>query len=400
MKLVLAGGYDTSNLGDHAMLHVLKTTLSSYEKTGITILSRHLEKSIEEDYGVKLIKNLDYDTKQESIGKWFNGFNFGDDTKHIQRISKELKNADALVIGGGRLLIDICLDFMRGPLPYFVLLTTIAKFLDLPIIIYAMTIVEPETVEGKKMLKFIIENANLVMVREQPSKDVLDNLNIKYNNLHIIPDPAFALEKIDRSQRAKEIFEKEKLNFNEAYIGLNLRYTNLTALNNDEKYIDKLASICDIIYERYNAKILLISQMNYNTDNKFDDDRNLYKLILKKVKNKENIFMIEGKYNIFDTLAIYQKIDRLFSMRRHGLIFAATQGIPVYGLIAENNTKYAMQEMDIEKNIIDINSNIKLPTFDNLLSKDITLNVIRTNVEQLSKCNIFYRTNIIQTIKG
>jgi polysaccharide pyruvyl transferase WcaK-like protein len=250
------------------------------------------------------------------------------------------------------------------------------------------------------MLKFIIENANLVMVREQPSKDVLDNLNIKYNNLHIIPDPAFALEKIDRSQRAKEIFEKEKLNFNEAYIGLNLRYTNLTALNNDEKYIDKLASICDIIYERYNVKILLISQMNYNTDNKFDDDRNLYKLILKKVKNKENIFMIEGKYNIFDTLAIYQKIDRLFSMRRHGLIFAATQGIPVYGLIAENNTKYAMQEMDIEKNIIDINSNIKLSTFDNLLSKDITLNVISTNVEQLSKCNIFYRTNIIQTIKG
>ena len=107
MKLLLAGGYDTCNLGDYAMLYVLKEGLEKSGSVKITLLSRHPEKPVDDFKDISLIKNLDFNTKKESIGKWFRGFNKGDDSSHLHRIYKELLEADALVIGGGRLLIDI-----------------------------------------------------------------------------------------------------------------------------------------------------------------------------------------------------------------------------------------------------------------------------------------------------
>ncbi|RLA82932.1 MAG: hypothetical protein DRG78_05815 [Epsilonproteobacteria bacterium] len=399
MKIVLSGGYDTSNLGDHAMLHSLKTSLDKYEKTNITILARHLEKNIEDDYNVKLIKNLDHDTKQESMGRWFNGFNLNDNTEHIQQISKELQSADALIIGGGRLFVDICLDFMKGPLPYYVLLTIVAKILNIPIIIYGMTIVEPKSNSGKEMLKFIIENANLVMVREKGSKNTLALLNIHNNNLHVIPDPAFALLESTNIITIDSIFKKENLDLNKEYIGINLTYRSLNNQNTNEDYYIKLASFCDLVYEKYNTPILFISQKCYSTDNEYDDDRNLYKIIKEKCKYSQYMFIIKEKYNIFETLAIYKKIIMLFSMRRHGLIFAATQNIPIYGLIAEKNTQYALEEMGLLHNEIDINYDFNLDMFDKLSSLSDTKYILETNIKKLSIETNNYARCIINTIK-
>jgi len=394
MKILLTGGYDTSNLGDHAMLHVLKSSLEQYEKVDITVLVRHLEKNIESDYNVTLIKNLDHDTKQESLGRFFNGFNLNDDTSHIQEISKQLQSTDCLIIGGGRLFIDVCLEFMRGPLSYFVLLVIIAKFFNVPIIIYAITIIEPKTDLAKEMLKFIIENANLVMIREESSNIALKKLNIKNNNLKIIPDPAFQLPKTNHTNLINNIFLNESLDINQSYIGINLRYTNVSDIQTNDAYYQKLSNFCDLVYKKYKTDILLISQMNYSTDNLFDDDRNLYNLIRNKAANKSHIFIVQQKYNVIETLAIYNKMKMLFSMRRHGLIFAATQNTPVYGLVAENNTKYALEEMGLGNNFIDFKSNFTIRSFDNLLAIEKIKEILLRNIPILAQKTNEYANQI------
>jgi len=400
MKLVLAGGYDTSNLGDHAMLYVLKNSLEKYEPVDITILARHLEPKIEKDYGVRLIKNLDHETKEESIGRWFNGFNLNDNTEHIAQIREELQEADALVIGGGRLLIDICLDFMKGPLPYFVLLVVVAKFLGKPIIIYGMTIVAPKTSEGVEMLKFIVENANLVMVREDSSKNTLSTLDIQCNNLHVIPDPAFALPHNEAIKNlSQNIFSNERLDKDKKYIGLNLRFTNLNKNLNQKEYIQKVTDFCDLVFEKYNLNILLISQMTYKTEKEFDDDRNFYKLIKKNSKYSKNIHILLKKYNVIETLSIYNNIEKLFSMRRHGLIFAATQNIPIYGLVAEENTRYALEEMNLEDNYIDFNKEFNVSMFDDLADENEIKLTLKKSIQELSSCSTQYANTILELLK-
>lgn len=117
MKIVLAGGHDTKNLGDHGSLEVFQRDLRKIDPSSeIVLLSRHPDKDFDKTYNVRSILNLDHKNKAESMGRWFNGLNPGDNKNHLKEIWEEIASSDLLVIGNGRLFVDISLDFMRGSL--------------------------------------------------------------------------------------------------------------------------------------------------------------------------------------------------------------------------------------------------------------------------------------------
>ena len=59
MKIILAGGYDTQNLGDHGMLTVFGRDLKNLDsEIEIVLLSRHPDPVFDETYGVRSILNL------------------------------------------------------------------------------------------------------------------------------------------------------------------------------------------------------------------------------------------------------------------------------------------------------------------------------------------------------
>jgi polysaccharide pyruvyl transferase WcaK-like protein len=59
MKILLAGGYDTQNLGDHGMLAVFGRDLRKLDPDiEIVLLSRHPDPMFDETYGVRSILNL------------------------------------------------------------------------------------------------------------------------------------------------------------------------------------------------------------------------------------------------------------------------------------------------------------------------------------------------------
>ena len=346
-KIILAGGHDTQNLGDHGSLEVLQRDLRKrYPDCEIVLLSRHPDIGFDQLYHVRSIVNLDHKSKEESKGRIFNGLNPNDNTEHLQQILREFLTADLLVIGNGRLLIDITLDFMRGPLPYFALLVTLAKFTGVPIMIFSMTIVPVKTQIGNQLLKYIVSNADLITVREEPSKSELMKLGIPDDKINVIPDAAFGLDYIDRSAEGKEIIRKEGIPSDRKFIGVNLRFTHYGYEVNQDYFLN-LARLCDSLFERLGHDILLISQMYYGLDNKYNDDREVYKTLYRNCKHQAHIHILEEKYDVFETLSIYQVCEMLFSMRRHGLIFASTQHVPVFGLTGEQNTSYCLKEIGI-----------------------------------------------------
>jgi polysaccharide pyruvyl transferase WcaK-like protein len=384
VKLLLAGGYDTCNLGDYAMLYVLKEGLEKSGSVKITLLSRHPEKPVDDFKDISLIKNLDFNTKKESIGKWFRGFNKGDDSSHLHRIYKELLEADALVIGGGRLLIDITLNFMRGPLFYYFILVLLAKFLGKPIIVYAMTIEKPFTEEGRNFLRFIIENASLVTLREVQSLETLRELCIDTTNVHVYPDPAFALPSVSDAE-GKKIFLSENIPLGNC-IGVNLRFSFVQTTFDSSDILRYFASFCDMLFEKFSLPIVFIPQMYYGIDNPYYDDRNLHKEVREMCRYKEAMYVLSGRYTLRQTLSIYKNIKALFSMRRHGVIFAATQGVPVYGVVSENNISYALDALNLEKNRIpfDPGKAMNISIFNTLTSFEITKEKIKKALPALS----------------
>jgi colanic acid/amylovoran biosynthesis protein len=368
MKIVIAGGYDTKNLGDHGSLEVFQRDLRIKDPSiDIVMLSRHLDVEFDTLYNVRSIKNLDHDTKENSVGRWFNGLNDGDDTSHLSEIITELRNTNLLVIGNGRLFVDISLEFLKGPLPYFALLVTLAKFMNIPIMIFSMTIVPLKDEIGRSILKYILSNSDIITVREQPSKEEVLKYGIRDEKVKIVADAAFGLDLVDRKNRGLELFEKEGIHLGrKKFIGINLRYTHLDhSIGKD--YYSSLAQLCDKLYTALDTDILLIPQMTYKVDNPLDDDREVYKVVFEKVTNKRNIHVLMGEYNIFDTMALYQCCEMVYSMRRHGLIFSATQNIPIFGLSGERNTTYVLNTLGIGDCIQDISEISSSSNYDSLI---------------------------------
>ena len=77
-KIIIAGAstFTVKNLGDEAMLLNLVQCIKRYDKKiKIILICRHPSKKIDKLYGIKTIKNLEFDNKSDSVGKFFYGFN-------------------------------------------------------------------------------------------------------------------------------------------------------------------------------------------------------------------------------------------------------------------------------------------------------------------------------------
>ena len=212
-KIVIAGAsvYGLNNLSDDAMFTVFCRELHrNIPQVDITLLARHPSKQLDDFYQIKSIKNLDHNAKSESIGRWFNGLNPGDSTRHLREIWDKIAAADLLILGGEP-FIDITIGLYKGLAPYASLLITLAKLLEKPIMIHGIHIGRPlETDMGKEMAKFCISNANLVTIREEQSMQMIKDMGVQ-NTDHIITlaDTAYGLDRVSGMQQGFEILKKE-----------------------------------------------------------------------------------------------------------------------------------------------------------------------------------------------
>jgi len=351
MKIVVAGGYDTKNLGDHAMLKVLVRDFSAKVSDLETVLlSRHPDKAFDKAYGVRSIHNLDYDTKEASLGHWFRGLNYGDDTEHLRIIRKELESADLLVIGGGRLLVDISLGLYRGPLPYYALLVTLARFFGLPVVIFGMTIISVDTEAGRELIRYIVSNSDAVMVREESSRLELERLGLMSERVQVLPDPALGLESIDRKEKGLEILRDEGIELKtRRCLAFSVRSIvtlwDGRAEQDGSSFIEALTKFADTLAETLEADILFIPQQTYCVDEKFEDDRQVAIAVREGMARKDLAHIIRGDYDVDETLALYQLSEMLVATRRHAMVFALTQGIPVVALSGDPNIEGFMQSV-------------------------------------------------------
>lgn len=390
-KIVIAGTsvYGIKNQGDEAMLNVLcKEIQAGCPNIELVLLARHPSNELDRLHGVHSIKNIEHNSKAESMGRWFNGLNNGDSTDHLQNILKEIESADLLIIGGDP-FAEISIGFNRGLAPYAALLITLAKFAGTPIMLYGIHMGRPlETEFGKEITKFCITNSDVVTLREEFSKNVLDNLGINTDNCIILADSAYGLEPINKVK--EYIIAEENISFlSDRVLGVDFRHQYwIWGEEEWRKYCRILADTFDEIIEEFDMEILFIPNCTYNIDHKYEDDRFTHNDIVDMMKYKNKTHQIRGEYNLFETLSLYNLVDALFSNRRHSLIFAAVQSAVPIGCGGEWHVKPALDEIgvgDLFVKMEDFNHNtIKNSIRFGLLNKDKLLAVIMSKLPQLN----------------
>jgi len=396
MKYVITGAstYGVKNMGDDAMLANLVQGINREDlDANITFLARHPDKSYDKEFGFNSLKNIDHDSKEESIDRFFYGFNRNDNTDHLVKIKQAIETADLLIIGGNSFMEISKNSFLRGVSSYAVTLATLSKFVGTPFALYGLNIVDPIKDETTiQHAKFLCTNAIAVTVREPGVFEYLDQIGVSTKNMYVLGDPAFGIEATYDLNKVKEILRKSNITLKDKPV-LTVGYRFEYWINNEklfEKQAEKIAQFLDDIIKKYDYQVLFIPNCTYTKGHKWQDDRLTHRLIRKHMQFKEKAYLIEQDLNVFETYALFSLSDLHISNRRHSNAFAALNGKMFFSINVSMKTHMSalLKNLDTPELMMDLNMNSStlMKKFEDTIAKEETIKAkLEKNISLLRK---------------
>ncbi len=384
MKILITGAstYGVKNLGDDAMLLTLVQQIKKLiPKVDIVFICRHPSLKYDSDFGFRSIKNFDHDNREDSIGRYFYGFNPGDKNTVCSKLTDEFKNADLLILGGNLFMEISENSLMRGVSSYSSLMTTIAKLFGVDIAIYGLNVVsKPKSQITIDHCKYVITNSKKVSLREENALNNLKKIGINGDNLNVFSDPAWGIETSSNLTLTKKVLDKNKIIFSPddplITLSFRIKYWNEDH-NNLEIYKQKLKKIIELIHSKLNANFLFIPNCTYRGVNIFQDDRYVHDQICKYLNSKgmDYVFQINDELSIDETLSLLNISNFHFSNRRHSCVFAALKNvnfIMIDNIGMQDHLKPILNEVDMKDNYINIedNAEIIVSKFEEIYSRN------------------------------
>jgi len=321
MKNVLIfGSHSSYNKGDLAILIAIIENLSKIKKCKFYIGSKD-PKELK-----KYIKN-----KNLEIQKTFKSY-FGFKTL------KYFKKADLVIYGGGGLFFSRKIyNFGSSHVLNLFFLTLINKlFFKKKIYIFSVGISHLDTTLSKIFVKFIINNSNVITVRDFESKKALLALTSK--KIDIFRDPVFLL-KARENEKIRKYFEENNNNRKKVIFCIN---DSIFKIKKSKNSLKNLNFLINKISEKFDVYL-------FENSNKFNilynfkiDKKNINIIPFTDLSPSEIIFMITF-------------FDISLSAPMHFSIFSYIANIPTV-LINYDDKVEEFSKFTKNKNIVDINN--------------------------------------------
>lgn len=306
-SVLLSGYYGFDNSGDDAILKAIVTDLRKENpKLDIVVLSNNPKKT-EAMYSVKAI----------------NRFKFSE-------LIKGIKNTSLLISGGGSLLQDVT---STRSLVYYLSVMTLAKIFRKPVMIYANGIGPINKTGNRFLTKLVLNRVDLITLRDEDSKSYLEKMHIKNKNIAVTADPVFTLE-VAPKDVIDNIFIKEGIPNDKKFIGISIR-----PWKKAEKLVEVISKTINYITKKYNINIILIP-MHY------PEDLDISNKVLDNI-DKSSCFVIKDQYAVEEIMGIIKELDMIVAMRLHSLIYAATQEIPMVGLVYDPKVEGILYSLEM-----------------------------------------------------
>lgn len=320
---VISGYYGFKNVGDDAMLMAIIDNLKMYKKNlRILVLSKN---PIE----TRRIYNVD------SISRI-----------NLIQILYIMKNSKLFISGGGSLIQD---NTSTRSLIYYLGMIWLAKKMKMKVMIYANGIGPLNKKNNRTLTKHVVDKVDVITLREELSYKELASLNITKPQIYVTADPAFTIQP-ENVENIDCLLLDEGIDPTASYIGISVR-----KWHGHDKYETTIADIADYIIENYGVNVLFIP-MHY------PGDLAIIENIQAKMKNKS--YAITKKHSVSEILGIIGKTEMLIGMRLHALVFAASIGVPIVGIVYEPKVegflKYSNQASVGHVNSLEFDKAIKI----------------------------------------
>ena len=242
---------------------------------------------------------------------------------------KAMTNTDLILICDNLLFDRKFYNPLINYLFSIALFTPAVRKKDIPIILFNASIGPIDHQKGKQALAKVINVADMVITRDSATKELLDNLEISYKELHIHADSAINTACID-SQRLDSIIEKENLLTNpNGSIGFNVNaYIDNwsdTGTFGREQFCESIAGAIDNAIETLDVDVIFfITQIM---------DTQITNQCIDLCKHADRVRVISNKtYTYLDIASLIGKLELHVGLRTHTLIFAADMNVPMIGI--------------------------------------------------------------------
>lgn len=280
--ILISGYYGFKNSGDDALLLAI---LQELKKQNPNIKTAVLSKSPKET-------SRFYDT--EAVDR-LNPFSV------IFNIIK----TKMLISGGGTLIQD---RTSTKSLMYYLFIIRCARFFGKKIMLYANGIGPLENKKNRKITAKILNKVDLISLRDEDSEKELRALGVNKPRIEVTADPAFCLE-----------CEKKKSNDKKkACISVRDRQ------GIGKEFAETIAAAADYLTEKYGYEVVFLP-MQPAKDLKLSEE------IRSLMKNKSSC--IKESLKPTEMLSVVSEADLCMGMRLHSLIYAASNALPIIGLV-------------------------------------------------------------------
>lgn len=307
-KILISGYYGFDNSGDDAILKAMvKDLKANIEDIEIVVLSKNPSYT-EETYNVKAVNRFS-----------------------IKAVIEAIKSCDLFISGGGSLLQDVT---STRSLMYYIILMKLAKMYNKPVMVYANGVGPINGKMNRVWTRRILNKVDLITLRDEDSKRFLDELKVENENIYVTADPVFTLTPVNQT-KIFSILKNESIPTDKALVGVAVRH-----LEDSENLILNVAKTIDYIIEEYNVNVILIP-MHY------PGDLDISNSILNNV-NTKGCYVLSNKYNVEDIMRIIKNLEMIIAMRLHSLIYAATQGVPMIGIVYDPKIEGFLKSIDMD----------------------------------------------------
>lgn len=264
----------------------------------------------------------------------------GKSLKFLNPIEKEflstLANCEALLLVGGGNLNDI---FVRGGLLARAFTSFLAKILGKPIFLGAQTVGPLNKRWTRLLARKFLERLDLITLRENFSRNVLQEIGVKHDIIKVVPDDAFDISSIDKKD-ALDILLREGIDINE----IRKRNQKIVAVStrawweiDDENVPLRVALEKSISFLAREDKNYIIFVPTSFYQGPGDDDIKTSKEIVSRVRilRDTNFKILSGMYNWSQLKGILGLMDVAIGTSYHFVVFAVSMGVPTLGLYVD-----------------------------------------------------------------
>jgi len=213
------------------------------------------------------------------------------------------------------------------------------------------------TKDGARLVKYICNNTQLMIVRDEYSRHLLQKIGVSKPSIIVAADSALTNQPVETS-RIKKIFSEIEIDESRGLIGFNItKYIDTWIAKGGQRF-DKssfqtiIANVVDRLVEDLDVDIVFVVTQPM--------DSNFVNQIINKTKNQQHIKVVGSnwEYTNQELMGVLSKMDVFIGMRYHSLILSCAMNVPIVGIAYTPKVKSLLGQIGQSKRVID------LKTFD------------------------------------